>query len=36
MNRRVPNGTLGGVRGRLPKEWAASYSIIKNYPPQYF
>jgi hypothetical protein len=28
MNRRVPNGTLGGVRGRLPKEWAASYSII--------
>ena len=27
LNRRVPNGTQGGVSGRLLNEWVASYSI---------
>ncbi len=30
LNRRVPNGTHGGVRGRLLNEWAASYSIRES------
>ena len=31
-NRRVPNGTHGGVRGRLLNKWVASYSIATVYP----
>ena len=27
LNRRVPNGTHGGVRGRSLNEWVTSYSI---------
>ena len=29
LNRRVPNGTHGGVRGRILNEWVASYSITR-------
>ena len=34
LNRRVPNGTHGGVRGRSLNEWVTSYSILNTVPPE--
>jgi len=30
LNRRVPNGTHGGVGGRSLNEWVTSYPIVRN------